>query len=219
MRLAPLVEAHARVPRPVSWCAIFTKAYGQVAAAVPELRRAYLAFPRPRLYEHPSNIASVAVERRYQDDNAVFFAQLRGPEGQSLRDLDTHLRRFKTEPIENIGLFRRAVTVSRLPRCLRRFLWWTSLNISGPTRARRLGTFGVSSYAGLGAESLHPLSPLTTTLHYGVIRADGTVTVRITYDHRVMDGSTVARALALMEAVLNRDMVAELQGEGAACAA
>jgi hypothetical protein len=206
------------MPRPVNWCAIFTKAYGQVAAAVPELRRAYLAFPRPRLYEHPSNIASVAIERHYQDDNAVFFAQLRGPEGQSLRDLDAHLRRFKTEPIETIGLFRRAVTVSRLPRWLRRFLWWTTLNLSGPKRARRLGTFGVSSYSGLGAESLHPLSPLTTTLHYGVIQRDGTVTVRITYDHRVMDGSTVARALALLETVLNQDMVAELR-EAAARAA
>ena len=42
----------------------------------------------------------------------------------------------------------------------------------------------------------HPLSVLTTTLNYGVIAADGTVDVRLIYDHRVMDGSSVARALA-----------------------
>ena len=39
------------MPRP-SWCAIFTKAYAVVAARYPELRRAYLKFPFPRLYEH-----------------------------------------------------------------------------------------------------------------------------------------------------------------------
>ena len=47
MRLAPLVEARARQPWPIRWCTLLTKAYAQVAAMVPELRRAYLSFPRP----------------------------------------------------------------------------------------------------------------------------------------------------------------------------
>ena len=45
----------------------------------------------------------------------------------------------------------------------RRLLWWTALNLSGRHRARLMGTFGVSVYAGLGAASLHPLSVLTTS--------------------------------------------------------
>src|SRR5580704_11289904 len=50
MNVATLVAARqVASPRP-SWCAIFTKAYGFVAAAWPELRRAYLAFPWPHLY-------------------------------------------------------------------------------------------------------------------------------------------------------------------------
>jgi len=210
MNVAPLVALRARLPRRVSWCALFTKAYARVAAAVPELRRAYLPFPRPRLYEHPFSIASVAVERLYRGEPAVFFAHLRCPEEQTLHELDAHLRRYKEEPVESFGLFRRALQVSRLPRWLRRGLWWVGLNASGPKRARRMGTFGVSSYAALGAESLHPLSPLTTTLTYGVIRADGSVPVRIIYDHRVMDGATVARALVLLEQVLQKDILAEL---------
>ncbi len=48
-----------------------------------------------------------------------------------------------------------------------------------------MGTFGVSVYSGLGARSLHPISPLTTTLNYGTIGKDGDVSVRIVYDHRV----------------------------------
>jgi hypothetical protein len=198
------------VERP-SWCAIFTKAYGHVAQAFPELRRAYMKFPWARLYEHPINIASVAIEREYQGEAAVFFAHLRAPEAQSLAQLDEHLRRFKDEPIESIGLYRRALIMSRLPQPLRRLMWWIGLNSSGFKRARRMGTFGVSVYSSLGAESLHPLSPLTTALNYGVIRPDGTVNVRIIYDHRVMDGSTVARALGLLERVLNTEIAAELR--------
>jgi hypothetical protein len=125
-------------------------------------------------------------------------------------DLESALRRYKDEPVENIGLFRRGLKVSRLPGPLRRFMWWIGLNSSGPKRAKRLGTFGVSVYAGLGASSLHPLSVLTTTLNYGLLEPDGSVDVRLIYDHRVMDGGTVARALAALEEILNQDILAEL---------
>lgn len=219
MNLAPLQEARARTDPRISWCALFTKGYSQVAAAMPELRRAYLSFPRPRLYEHPISIASVAIERAYRGENVIFFAHLRGPDGQTLRALDGHLRRFKEEPVEGYGLFRRALDVGRLPGWLRRLMWWYGLNASGLGRARRIGTFGVSSYSNLGAESLHPLSPLTTTLTYGVVRPDGTVPVRVVYDHRVMDGGTIARALARLEEALNGEILAELRGSDGAMAA
>src|SRR5262245_12488808 len=79
--VAALIQARAAAaPRP-SWCAIFTKAYARVAADFPPLRRAYLPFPWPHLYEHPESVASVAVERTYRGEPAVFFGHLRGPEG------------------------------------------------------------------------------------------------------------------------------------------
>jgi hypothetical protein len=175
------------------------------------LRQAYLRFPWPHLYEHPESIASVAVERRLGDEYAVFFGHLRSPEKRGLLDLDDQLRRLKEAPIESIGLFRRVLKTSRLPRPLRRFLWWFGLNVSGRKRAKHLGTFGVTVYSGLGAESLHPLSPLTTTLNYGVIQRDGSVNVRLIYDHRVLDGSTVARALQDLEQVLTNQIVVEMR--------
>src|SRR5262249_16502232 len=95
MSLAPVVAARKQaVPRP-SWCALFTKAFAFVAAARPELRRAYMAFPFAHLYEHPLNIASVAVERRLGDEEAVFFAHLKHPERMGLVELDAELRRCK----------------------------------------------------------------------------------------------------------------------------
>jgi hypothetical protein len=210
MNIAPLVAARREAePRP-SWCALFTKAYALVAAARPELRRAYLGFPWPHLYEHPSSVASIAVERRIGDEDAVLFVQIRGVEEHTPEQLDRFIKECKELPVERVGTFRRALRVSKLPRMLRRLLWWIGLNWSGYKRARNWGTFGVSVYSGLGAEGLHPLSPLTTTLNYGVIGEDGTVDVRIIYDHRVLDGSTVARALADLEQVLNEEMTRAL---------
>jgi hypothetical protein len=193
-----------------SWAAIFTRAYALVAREVPELRRAYLSFPRPHLYEFPYSIASVAIERVYQGENAVFFGHLRSPETQTIASLHKHLLDYKEQPLEKFGLYRRALQIAKYPRFLRRFVWWLGLNVGGAKRAKRLGTFGLSVYSGLGSESLHPLSPLTTTLNYGVIE-DGRVTVRIVYDHRVMDGGTVARAQARLEQILNREIVDELR--------
>lgn len=213
MNIAPLIYARQEAsPRP-SWCALFIKAYALVAANRPELRRAYLKFPRPCLYEHPVSVASIAVERSYNDEDAVFFAQIQGPEEHTPGQLDSFLRDCKELPLELIGPFRRCLRISRYPRPIRRLLWWMALNCSGYYRARNVGTFGVSVYSGLGAESMHPLSPLTTTLNYGVIAEDGTVDVRIIYDHRVLDGATVARALAELENVLNHQLPALVNPE------
>jgi hypothetical protein len=211
MNLAAVVEARqAAVPRP-SWPAIFTKAYAFVCAARPELRRCYLSFPRPHLYEHPISVASIAVERRLGDEDAVLFGHVNAAERLSVTELDLRLKAFKELPVDRVGAFRHALRVSSLPGPLRRLAWWFGLNVFGRKRAHFLGTYGVSTYAGLGAASLHPLSPLTTTLNYGVIDAAGQVDVRLIYDHRVMDGSTVARALQDLERVLQCEMLAELR--------
>lgn len=219
MRLGELVAARAAVNSPPSWCALFTKAYGFVAASTPPLRRAYMAFPRPHLYEHPINVASIAVERKFGDEDAVFFAHLRQPERLSLAEIDIRLRSFKEQPLENIGAYRRIVLMNRFPWPLRRLLWWMGLNVWGKKRAAFMGTFGITVYAGLGAASLHPLSLLTTTLNYGVLDADGSMDVRITYDHRVLDGCTIARALAELERVLTQEIQTEVRSLSPANAA
>jgi hypothetical protein len=81
-------------------------------------------------------------------------------------------------------------------------------------RARYFGTFQLSVYSGLGAESLNPLTPLTTIFNYGPITEDGLVTVRIHYDHRVMDGANVARALERFEKILNGAVADEVRSLG-----
>jgi len=210
MHLAEVSSARSLAqPRP-SWCAVFTKAFALVAASRPELRRAYLGFPSPHLFEAEGNVASIAVERRLGEEDAVLFGRVTGPEQRSLAALDEKIRLFRDAPVESVGSFKQALFVSRFPLSLRRLVWWFGLNVSGKYRSQKLGTFGVSSYSGLGANSLHPLTPLTIALNYGPVGPDGQVDVRMIYDHRVMDGSTVARALAEMEQVLTGEILAEL---------
>src|SRR5262249_51407022 len=149
MKLAAVAAARREAaPRP-SWCALFTKAYALIAAQMPELRRAYLAFPRAHLYEHPINVASIAVERRLDGEDAVLFVHLKRPELMGLTELSRHLRRVKEQPIEQIAAFRRVLRLSCLPRPLRRLAWWTGLNVWGRKRAHYFGTFGISVYSGL----------------------------------------------------------------------
>jgi hypothetical protein len=211
MSLAPLAAARQASNIRPSWVALFLKAFGRVAAAYPELRRCYLPYPWPRLYEHPRNVASIAIERRFRNELGVFIANLPELEKKSLAELDTLVRRYKEEPVEKVGAFRRILRISRLPRPLRHLTWWMALNFSGRLRARYLGTFGFSAVANLGSSIHHILSPLTTTLSYGVLSPDGSVDVYLTWDHRVLDGATLARAMEDMEQVLLGEVLTELR--------
>jgi hypothetical protein len=208
MALAPLRPLRRQAA--VSWPALFLKAFGLASQEYPPLRRAWISCPCARLYEHPHSVASVAIERKFADEPAVFFAQIRAPENQKLTEIDAALARFKHAPLESIGAYRRAIRFSQLPRWLRRLAWSLSLNWSGPKRAKRMGTFGLSVYAGLGSASLHPLSPISFVINYGVLDDQGNLDVRIIYDHRVVDGAVVARALAAMEAILLGPITDEL---------
>ncbi|MFO0884896.1 MAG: hypothetical protein U0894_12040 [Pirellulales bacterium] len=211
MQLGELVEARARRSSRISWCAILLKAYATVAAARPELRRAYLSFPWGRLYEHPENVASFSLEREYEGENAVFFARVPRPEEMSLVALDKLVRRHKQAKVESVTSYRQALLLSRLPLPLRRFIWWLGLCTDGMYRAHFFGTFAISVVASFGAASLKILSPLTTTLNYGTFEPDGSIDVRLTYDHRVMDGATVARAMGHLDKVLRTQILEELQ--------
>jgi hypothetical protein len=198
-------------PARPSWALLFMKAYALVGANHPPLRRALLEFPWPRIYEHPWMNCALAIERSYLGEHGVFVGLFRAPEQQTIGQLQEALSWYKNQPLEKVGVYRRALRVSRAPTVVRRLLWWSTLNISGFKRAKRFGTFGLTSYGALGAESLHPISPLTTTLTFGPISASGDVTIKLIYDHRVLDGAYVARRLRDIENILNTEILNELR--------
>lgn len=210
MSLGPLVAARAACGERPRWTAIFTKAYALLAQEVPELRRAYVKIPWAHLYEYPTSKANIIIERDYRGEPSLCPVSIKDPAHRSVGDIGRQIQHATTAPLEEIKDFRRWMRFARLPRPLRRTLWWIGLNI-GRQRGNFFGTFGLSVYSALNAESLHPLSPLTTLLNYGVMMGEGVLDVRIIYDHRVLDGATVARALGRLEEILNSVILEEVQ--------
>ncbi len=187
---------------------LFLKAYGLLSAQVPELRDAYLAWPWPHFHRHPESVGMLAVSRTTATGERLCWGRFLAPERQSLTELQSELDRYKHEPVEQV--FRRQVRLSQFPGPLRRIAWWLSLNTWPSRRAKRLGTFGLSTVAGSGAiNRFHP-SCLTTSLSYGPISPQGRTLVTIVCDHRVVDGAPMARALGELEAILAGPVAAEL---------
>jgi pyruvate/2-oxoglutarate dehydrogenase complex dihydrolipoamide acyltransferase (E2) component len=211
MALKPLIEARAALNERPRWTAIFTKAYALMADEFPEFRRAFCRIPWTHLYEYPRSNATVIIERDYRGEPGLFSIGIKNPAALPLAEIGRQLQHASTAPIEEIKDFRRPMNFARLPLPLRRAFWWICLNF-GRQRGNYFGTFAVSVYSALNAESLHPLSPITTLLNYGVMTDNGELDVRIIYDHRVMNGATVARALNRLEEILLGPVLEEVRG-------
>lgn len=209
MQLAPLIEARSRAVIRPTWSALFARAYGMLGRDYPVLRQAYLSFPWPRLYEHPHNIASINIERETADEKIVVYCLVRAPENRSLAEIDAIIRAHRDTPLEWLGAYQRQRRMSQLPGPLRRSMMWSSLNLFGRRRSHNYGTFGLTTICAQGAGLLHLIPLLTTTIHYGMFDRDGGLSVRFSWDHRVMDGATVGRVLADLEQIFNREMAQE----------
>jgi len=197
-------------PKP-GWYPVLLKAVALAAAAVPDLRRSYLSFPYVRLYEHACSVAAVAVERELDGEPAVLVFQVRQPEATPLGAIDARFRRAKSAPLAAVAEFRRFLLLSRLPRPLRRFVWWLGLRVSGGWRQKFWGTFGATSVATAGGTLVAPIAPLSVVFTFGPVAADGSVLLRLVFDHRAMDGVAAARGLVETENALRGPILAELR--------
>ncbi|QEL15701.1 hypothetical protein [Limnoglobus roseus] len=211
MQLAELVAARNGIPNPPSWVAVFAKAFGIVAKRRAELRRSYMPWPWPHFYETEDSIGTVSVEREFHGEPAVFFGQFRLPDQQTLTRLQEIIDHWRTTPVEQVRDFKRLLRLMWWPRPVRRFCWWYASQVAGRHRTRQFGTFAISTTASTGATCINLISPVTATLNYGLLAEDGSLDVRLHFDHRVMDGMPAARALAEIEDVLRTTILAELR--------
>lgn len=209
MNVARVIAARRAAATSVPWTAIFMKAYALVAVEFPELRRAYIKFPRPHLYEYPVSVAALTVEREFRGEMRVFALIVKDPASLPLGEIARMIDDVQNSPIESIKAFYRLERIINYPRFIQRIVWWIGYNF-GRLRGNHFGTFGVTSVSGLGAESSHFPTPLSTTVNYGVIRDNGEMDLRIMIDHRIIDGSVAARVLQRLEQTLNGAIVDEL---------
>jgi hypothetical protein len=209
MNLSCIDVLRQKAPQRISWAVLFIKAFALMASRHPPMRQAWFRWPWAHLYQHPHSVAMVATHREYRGEAWLFWSRFREPERKSLAQLQADMDRYLGEPVEKI--FKQYLQLSALPTFARRLIWWWNLNISGQARARRTGTFFLSTLAGFGAEIQHPPAFLTANLTYGPMDQQGFSRVTIAYDHRLMDGRLVAQCLADLEATLNGPIAAELE--------
>lgn len=210
MQLGALKSARQMHPAKPSWTSIFAKAYGMVARDIPELRRCFVSFPWARFYEHPHSVASINVEREVDGEKIVLYGYVRAPENRSLEEIDEIIRHHKEDPIEQVRSYTRTRTLGKVPSVIRKFVWWYSLNMQGKLRSHNFGTYAISSVASLGAGLVNLMPLLTTQIHYGMLDREGNLDVRLSFDHRVLDGGTAARALVALDHALNSSLLGEL---------
>lgn len=207
--LTRVAELRSRLTTRISWSTLFIKAFALVAAQRPVLRQTYQRWPWPHIYLHPINVAMLAVHRIHRNEPWVFHARFEQPKAQSLINLQYGLDRYVNEPPEQI--FRRQWELSGLPTIVRRILWWWTLNVAVSKRTRRVGTFFFTTLASKGVEIQDPPAYFTSNLTYGPLDENHRCRVTMSYDHRLMDGSTVADCLIELESTLNGVIADELQ--------
>ena len=208
-RLPRLAAVRASASVRVGWPVLFLKAYANVCARRPELRRVYVRWPFARIYEHPHTVARMTVARDVEGAEVVLLTRNVRPEAATLAELQAEVMAFATDdPSENVPVKRQAM-LNRVP-WVGKYLGWKTLLWSGPWRTTWLGTFGVTTVSKFGGVTLAPPTFTTTMLSFGPVSQDGDVDVVLSYDHRVIDGADCARAMAELEEELETAVADEL---------
>lgn len=193
----------------ISWSLLFVKAYAAVCARTPLLRRAYIRWPWPHYLDQGDVAANLIINREHEEQDLLCWGIFLQPHLYPLAELQKKLDEYKNEPIDQV--FRKHRTLARLPLPLRRLMWWMQINFSGKKRAKRLGTFTLSTLAGSGCYNRYHQTALTTSLTYGPLDENGRSLVTLICDHRVIDGIEAARALTSLEQELQTSIRDELK--------
>lgn len=153
----------------------------------------------------------MTIAREYEGEERLFFARFNAPENRSLVDLQKHFDYYRKAPISEIKQFRHQIRFSKMPKFIRRFAWWTLSNVWPQKRASHMGTFGISISGNKGCYGLsHHLGTNSTILGVDPSPKKGVSRLILTFDHRVMDGAPVTKALQQLQHILTTSIKVEL---------
>lgn len=207
--LSSVRDARAAASTKIAWPILFLRAFALVAEKSPVLRQALIPWPWRHIYQHPESVGTLPVHRHHEEEEWLLFAPFRSPESRTLADLQERLVAVTTQPVDRV--MRTQYRCTFVPLLLRRLFIWSWIQWGGAKRARRVGTFGVTTISGRGAVIDQPPGIMTATLTYGPVADEGKARVILTYDHRLMDGWYVADILRQIEETLNTVIADELR--------
>ena len=217
MDFSELASARRDHPRRPSWSALFAKGFALAAEEFAVLRQAYFGFPFAYMYEYEDSTVNIGHELAVGGEASVLPVRVRSPNRMSLDDIRSKIIEMADADLWQRGFYRTLSAVGLLPFFLRRPIWWFVLNVPR-FRRRAFGTAVVSSIGALGAEILTPRAPVTSFLTYGALDCNGSVRVRLVFDHRVYDGATAARILGRLEELMRGPLYNEIASQPSAAA-
>ena len=209
LRLQPVAEARAAATPRIGWAAMFMKAYAAVARDMPLLRTWMAGLVRPRLVTADQSVATLAVNRVEEGADRLCWTRITAPDTLPLASLQRLVDDALAKPLDEA--FPRQLELERTPGWLRRTILRWNMRSTSPKRASRIGTFSLSTLAGLGATNRFHPTLCTTSLSWAPLEADGRCLVTLIADHRVLDGAAAARALHRLEQAFTTELVAELR--------
>ncbi|MFO0942152.1 MAG: hypothetical protein U0930_15550 [Pirellulales bacterium] len=208
-----LAELRQLSPRRVSWTALFVRAYGLASREHSVLRQIFVAWPWARIYQSPTCVISLAVNRSQPDGSErLFFGRIHSPDQRGLGEIQADIDGFQKD--DPRVAFRSQWRGAKMPSLIRRLAWWWRMDIDYPNRPRRSGTGSISALAGQGVTNrLHPCI-MTSSLSFGPVEQDGRILVTLQCDHRVIDGAAAARALNSLCGFLTGQIAGEVELRG-----
>jgi hypothetical protein len=98
--LGELPRLRKLAPVRISWCALFLKAYGAVAAQHAVLRRIYRRWPWPHFYQHPDPVVTIAIHRDHNGHPRLCWGRFTSPQSLSLADIQRQLDYYALAPVK-----------------------------------------------------------------------------------------------------------------------
>jgi hypothetical protein len=211
MDLSELVRLR-RLARPkITWPVIFMRAYAVVARDNPLLRRIYVPLPRQYYYEHPESVCLLTISRKIEGREQLVFARFSQPENCSLAELQARFDDVRRRPLRDLKQMRHQIRFSNMPWLVRKLGWSLMTNWMPASRAKQMGTFGMSPSSIRDTHGTWHLGPCTTILGYEQFINNGLARITLTFDHRVVDGKPAADVLEALRVVLLGQMCDELR--------
>lgn len=177
----------------------------RVLAKHPQANAAIRGHIAPRVARYSRVDGKLALDKRVNDQRIVLAAVLPGLHEASLDDIQRQVDHYRTGDPAQMPEFAGARVLHRLPWPLGPVLFRLVVRPLR-TRARRLGTFAVTSLGHRAVDGFYSVGGTTITIGMGrvvdrpVVR-DGQIVaapvmrLSLTFDHRVLDGAEAADIL------------------------
>lgn len=193
VQVEQLAAARQQSPVRISWTALYLRAYALASRQNACLRQIYVPWPWPRVYQSPTCVIAVAVNRTLSSGDRLFFGRVHSPDQRSLLDIQADIERFQAaDPAKE---FRSQWRGAKLPWPIRKLAWWWRMEVAFRSRPRRSGTGSISALAGQGVTNRRHPCIMTSSLSFGPVGSDGNTLVTLQCDHRVIDGVAAAKAI------------------------